>query len=59
MFAGSSEPETNRSLTVQLATTGDDLAIRPTANPRKITSFSQWMEAWNILFAISIDHAPS
>ena len=38
MFAGSSEPETNRSLTVQLTTIGDDLAIRPTANHIKITS---------------------
>ena len=57
MFSGSTELETSRSLTVQL-TTSNDLALRPQST-KKITSFSSWMEAWNIYLAILIDHSPA
>ena len=45
MFSSGVEPEARRSLTVQLASTGNDLSIHPTPGSRKITSFSSWMEA--------------
>ena len=38
MFSDGLEPETRRSLTVQLASSGDDILIQPTLNSRKITS---------------------
>ena len=38
MFSGGSEPEICRSLTVQLASSGDDISIQPASNSRKITS---------------------
>ena len=59
MFSGGSEPEAHRSLTVQLASTGNDLSIHPTPGSRKITSFSSWMETWNIYLAICIDYTPT
>ena len=59
MFAGSSKPEPHKSLTLQLAPSGDDVAIRQTSNPKKITSFSLWLEAWNVYLSIRIDHAPT
>ena len=40
MFSGGSKPAAHRSLTVQLASTGNDLSIHPTLGSRKITSFS-------------------
>ena len=43
MFSGALEPETCRSLTDQLAPSGDDISIQPASNLRKITSFSSWM----------------
>ena len=48
MFSGGLEPETRRSLTVQLVFSDDDISIQPASNSRKITSFASWMEAWNI-----------
>lgn len=57
MFSVSTEPKTSRSLTVQL-TTSNDLAICPQP-AKKISSFSLWMEAWNIYLAILIDHSPA
>ena len=59
MFSGGSEPEICRSLTVQLASSGDDISIQPASNSRKITSFASWMEAWNIYLSIVIDHTPA
>ena len=59
MFSGDLEPETRRSLTVQLASSGDDISIQPASNSRKITSFASWMEAWNICMSIVIDHTPA
>ena len=59
MFSGGSEPETHRSLTVQLASSGDDILIQPVSNSKKITSFPSWMEAWNIYLSIVIDHTPA
>ena len=39
------------------------LSVHPTVKTRKITSFSSWMEAWNVYLAICVDdmlsHAPS
>ena len=58
-FTGSSEPEPYKSLTLQLAPSDDDVAICQTSNPRKITSFSSWMEAWDIYLSIRIGHAPA
>ena len=59
MFSGALEPETGRSLTVQLAPSGDDVSIQLASNVRKITSFSSWMEAWNIYLSIVIEHTPA
>ena len=58
MFSGGLELEAQRSLTVQLASTGNDLSTPPKPGLRKIASFS-WIEAWNIYLSISIDHAPT
>ena len=57
IFLGTTEPETSRSFTVQL-TTSNDLAVHP-QSAKKISSFSSWMEAWNIYIAILIDHSPA
>jgi len=59
MFSGTLEPETCWSLTVQLASSGDNILIQPASNLKKITSFSSWMEAWNIYLSIVIDHMPA
>ena len=59
MFSGGLEPETRRSLIVQLASSGDDISIQPASNSRKITSFASWMEAWNIYLSIVIDYTPA
>ena len=60
MFSGNTElPETSKSLTVQLASTGNDLSVRPLQSFRKISSFVSWMETWNTCLAILIDHSPA
>ena len=58
MFSGSAEPDTSKSITVQLAHTGNDFSVHPQPSSRKISSFVSWMEAWNIYLAI-IDHSPA
>ena len=45
MFSRNTEPETSRSFTAH--------------NLPKITSFSSWMEDWNVYLAILIDHSPA
>lgn len=59
IFSGTLEPETRRSLTVQLNPSGDNKSIQPASNLRKITSFSSWIEAWNTYLSIVIDHSPA
>ena len=58
MFSGSIRADTSKSLTVQLTPMGNDLSVRPQPPAKKITSFTSWMEAWNIYLAILIDHSP-
>ena len=58
-YVRSSESEPHKSLTLQLAPSGNDVAIHQTSNPKKITSFSSWMEAWNVYLSIRVDHAPT
>ena len=57
MFSGTHSSEPSKFITVHLSSEKDDLSVRPTPPPRKISSFSTWMEAWNIYLAILIDHA--
>ena len=58
MFSGSIGADTSKCLTVQLTPMGNDLSVRPQPPAKKITSFTSWMEAWNIYLAILIDHSP-
>ena len=59
MFSGGSEPDCSTSFTVQLPNSTGDFSVRQTPKAKKITSFSSWMEAWNIFLAVWIDHMPS
>ena len=58
MFLGPHYVEPSKFITVHLNPEKDDFSVHPTQPPRKITSFSTWMEAWNTYLAILIDHAP-
>ena len=58
MFSGSIGADTSKPLTVQLTPMGNDLSVRSQPPAKKITSFTSWMEAWNIYLAILIDHSP-
>ena len=58
MFSGSVAADTSESLTVQLTPMGNDLSVCPQPPAKKVTSFTSWMEAWNIYLAILIDHSP-
>ena len=59
MFSGGSEPDCFTSFTVQLPNSTGNFSVRQTPKAKKITSFSSWMEAWNIFLAVWIDHMPS
>ena len=59
MFSSSLELDSTTSFTVQLPHNNGNLSVHPTAKTRKITSFSSWMEAWNVYLAVCIDHMPS
>ena len=59
MFSSSMEPDCVASFTVQLPFSSGDISVRPATKPKTITSFSNWMEAWNIFLAVCIDHMPS
>ena len=59
IFSSSLELDSSTSFTVQLPHINGNLSVDPTAKTRKITSFSYWMEAWNVYLAVCIDHMPS
>ena len=59
MFSSRTEPDSATSFTVQLPSNSGDISVRPNTKPKRIMSFSIWMEAWNIYLAICIDHMPS
>jgi len=56
---GTPEPAPPQSLTLQLTPSGDSFAIQPTNSSKRITSFIDWLEAWNIFMAITVAHKPS
>jgi len=57
---GASEYQ-SQSLTLQLNPSGENYSIQPTTTTasRKITSFTTWMEAWNVYLAVRILLNPS
>ena len=59
MLSGGLEPETCRSVMVQLVFSGVDILIQPASHSSKINSFALWMEVWNIYLSIIIDHMPA
>ena len=59
MFSGTYSSEPSKFITVHLNLENDDFSVHPTPTPHRISSFSAWMEAWNIYLAILIDHAPA
>ena len=59
MFLGTHSSEPSKFITVHLNPENDDFSVCSTPAPHKISSFSAWMEAWNIYLAIWIDHAPA
>ena len=59
MLSSSVEPDHPGSLTLQLPSGPSDFTVHPTVKGRKVTSFSSWMEAWNVYLAIRVDHTPS
>lgn len=58
MFSSSSEPESTTSFIFQLPSNSVDVSVCPAKKPKSITSFSNWMEAWNIYLAVCVDHMP-
>jgi len=57
MFGASeSQPQ---SLTLQLNSSGENYSIQPPASGKKMTSFSAWMEAWNMYLAHRVSLNPS
>ena len=59
MFSSGIELDNANSLTVQLPSNSGDLSVRTAVKPKRITSFSDWMQAWNIYLAVCVDHMPS
>ena len=59
MLSSSVEPDHPGSLTLQLPSGPSDFTVHRTVKGRKVTSFSSWMEAWNVYLAIRVDHTPS
>ena len=59
MLSSNVEPEHPTSFIVQLPSGSGDFSLHPSTKGRKITSFSSWMEAWNVYLAICIDQIPS
>lgn len=55
---GAPEPQ-SQTVTIQLNSSGDNFSIQPQATGKKITSFSAWMEAWNVYMAYRISFNPS
>ena len=50
MFSSSRESESSTPFTFQLPSN------HPATKPKSITSFSNWLEAWNICLAVYINH---
>jgi len=59
MFSSSTDPDLPGLVTVHLPSSSEDISVRPATKPKKITSFSSWMEAWNVYLAVIIEHMPS
>ena len=59
MLSSNVEPDHPGSLTLQLPSGPSNFTVEQAAKGRKITSFSSWMEAWNVYLAIRVDFAPS
>ena len=59
MFSSGIELDNANSFTVQLPSNSGDLSVRTAVKPKRITSFSDWMQAWNIYLAVCVDHMPS
>ena len=59
MFSSGIELDNANSFTVQLPSNSGDLLVRTVVKPKRITSFSDWMQAWNIYLAVCVDHMPS
>ena len=59
MFSSGIELDNANSFTVQLPSNSRDLSVRTAIKPKLITSFSDWMQAWNIYLAVCVDHIPS
>ena len=55
---GAPEPQ-SQTLTLQLNQSGDNFSIQSPTSSRKTTSFSAWMEAWNVYLAHRISLNPS
>jgi len=55
---GAPEPQ-SQTLTIQLNPSGDNFSVQPQTTGKKITSFSAWMEAWNVYMAYRISFNPS
>ena len=58
MFSSGIELDNANSFTVQLPSNSGNLSVYTAVKPKRITSFSDWMHAWNIYFAVC-DHMPS
>jgi len=54
---GAPEPQ-SQTLTIQLNPSGDNFSVQPQATGKKITSFSAWMEAWNVYMAYRTHSTP-
>ena len=59
MLSSNVEPDHPGSLTLQLPSGPSNFTVQAAAKGRKITSFSSWMEAWNVYFALRVDFALS
>ena len=59
MFSSGIELDNANSFTVQLPSNSRDLSVRPAVKPKRITSFSDWMQAQNIYLAVCVNHIPS
>ena len=57
MLSSSVEPDHPGSLTLQMPSGPSEFIVHPTTKGKKITSFSSWMEAWNVYLAIRADHS--
>ena len=59
MFSSGIELHNANSFTVQLPSNSGDLSVHTAVKPKRITSFYDWMQAWNIYLGVCVDHMPS